>query len=456
MFPAMTTGPLGTARLVGGRYVLEAPIGRGGMGEVWRAEHVALRAPVAIKFLQGASAESETSRRRFLTEARVTASLKSRHAVQVFDYGVTDDGIPYLVMELLEGETLERRIARLGRLPVAATAALLQKAARALERAHALGIVHRDFKPENVMLVPDAEDGGEAVKVVDFGIAKLIGGLEDARGSAHNLTGPRAGRSPESFSVTSTGMGTPFYMAPEQVNGGGSLGPAVDIWAFGVVAFECLTGKKPFEGDNVGKLLLRVLAGEPHAPASSLAPVPGAFDAWFRVACARRPDDRFRDVQTAAAALVLALEPPAIGDPPALNQTPGATSIERPSAPEGAPAPPEKGRPPETVPPPSRDLPVLAIAAVLAAVAAGLAVRAGVRPAPTRVSLTAPAQALGETPAPTPPPDPTPAALQASEPSPPPSPSEPVRGAPPPRASASSAPAAPARPGARRLPPLGL
>ena len=394
----MTTGPLGTARLVGGRYVLEAPIGRGGMGEVWRAEHVALRAPVAIKFLQGASAESESSRRRFLTEARVTASLKSRHAVQVFDYGVTEDGVPYLVMELLEGETLERRIARQGRLPVALTAALLQKAARALERAHALGIVHRDFKPENIMLVADDEEGGEAVKVVDFGIAKLIGGLDDPRSGAHNLTGPRAGRSPSSFSVTSTGVGTPFYMAPEQVHGTASLGPAVDIWAFGVVAYECLTGKKPFEGDTVGKLLLRVLSAEPPTPASSHAPVPAAFDAWFRVACARRPADRFRDVQTAAAALVLALEAPlstprspAVSvDPPAPKLAPGDALISRLAAPDAPPVPPDAGaRSP-------RDLPVLAIAVILAALAIALGVRAGARPDPARVPMSAPTPALAD------------------------------------------------------------
>src|SRR5699024_6857346 len=101
--------PLGADRLVGDRYILEAPIGRGGMGEVWRARHVALKSPVAIKFLQGPSASSERSRRRFLTEAQVTANLKTRHAVHVFDFGVTDDGRPFLVMELLEGETLDRR-----------------------------------------------------------------------------------------------------------------------------------------------------------------------------------------------------------------------------------------------------------------------------------------------------------------------------------------------------------
>ena len=134
--------------------------------------------------LQGAAEPSERAKRRFLTEAQVTANLSTRHAVQVFDFGVTDDGRPFLVMELLEGETLDKRIARVGRLPLETTQTFLQKAARALERAHALGIVHRDFKPENVMLVADEEDGGELVKVVDFGIAKLVGDLDSTLKSA--------------------------------------------------------------------------------------------------------------------------------------------------------------------------------------------------------------------------------------------------------------------------------
>ena len=159
----MTTASLSADRLVGGRYALEALIGKGGMGEVWRARHVALKTLVAIKFLHGSGPPSEHAKRRFLTEAQVTANLKTRHAVQVFDFGVTDDGRPFLVMELLDGETLDKRIARVGRLPLATTSLFLQKAARALERAHALGIVHRDFKPENIMLVADEEDGSETV-----------------------------------------------------------------------------------------------------------------------------------------------------------------------------------------------------------------------------------------------------------------------------------------------------
>lgn len=323
----MVIACVGADRLVGGRYVLEVPIGRGGMGEVWRARHVTLSSPVAIKFLGAACAESETSRRRFLTEAQVTAALKTRYAVQVFDFGVTEDGIPYLVMELLDGETLDRRIAREGRLSASTTVAMLSKAARALDRAHGLGIVHRDFKPENVMIVSD-EEGGEAVKVVDFGVAKLIGGMDDALkcALASMVRSDAASEQPIS-SITNTGVGTPYYMAPEQVQGAVHVGPAADIWAFGVVAYECLTGRRPFDGDTVGALLLRVLGASPQRPASSCAPVPVAFDDWFGTACARMPEERFPSVQAAAQALARALAP-ACEDPVALEElSPRAGSV---------------------------------------------------------------------------------------------------------------------------------
>jgi serine/threonine-protein kinase len=304
------TAPLSLreGRLVGDRYSLEALIGRGGMGEVWRARHVALKTPVAIKFLRGAPTPSERAKQRFLTEAQVTANLRTRHAVQVFDFGVLDEGLPYLVMELLVGETLDRRIARKGRLSVESTSLILQKAARALERAHALGIVHRDFKPENVMLVADEEEGGEQVKVVDFGIAKLVGDLDaTVKAALCSLVQTRAPTGAAVLDRTTGGVGTPQYMAPEQVEDSALVGPAADIWAFGVVAYECLTGRRPFEDESMGRLLLQVLAAAPAAP-SAIATVPKLFDDWFRVACAREPGDRFPDIATAAGALAVALD----------------------------------------------------------------------------------------------------------------------------------------------------
>jgi serine/threonine-protein kinase len=357
------------------------------MGEVWRARHLALQTRVAIKFLHGTSEPTERARRRFLTEAQVTANLRTRHAVQVFDFGVSEDGRPYLVIELLEGETLDKRIARHGRLPLASTAHILQKAARALERAHALGIVHRDFKPENIMLVADEEEGGDLVKVVDFGIAKLVGDLDATLKTALGSIA-RARRSlPEPSPETPYyGVGTPYYMAPEQVQDAEHVGTAADIWAFGVVAYECLTGRRPFEEDSIGKLLVRVAAATPPPPASTLAPVPAPFDDWFRIACAREPENRFPDVLTAATALASALDSsvslsptapePARASPP--SRSPLATTLPPRDGERRRPAPTSRRPQRPASRPPAAALPAplfhRALTAIGAFVAAALAI----------------------------------------------------------------------------------
>jgi serine/threonine protein kinase len=166
-----------SGQVIGGRYQLEKVLGAGGMGEVWQARHLSLHTTIALKFLRGSSVIDSASRSRFELEARVTAQLKTRSAVQVFDFGVADDGQPFLAMELLEGESLAQRLRRVKRMPADATVYLLNQASRALDRAHALGIVHRDFKPGNVFIVSD-EDRREVVKVMDFGLAKIVGELE--------------------------------------------------------------------------------------------------------------------------------------------------------------------------------------------------------------------------------------------------------------------------------------
>jgi eukaryotic-like serine/threonine-protein kinase len=308
--------------LVGGRYELEALIGKGGVGEVWRARHVALNSPVAIKFLQPASAQRESAKRRFTTEAQLTAQLKTPSAVQVFDFGITDEGQPYLVMELLEGETLGLRLQRLKRLGVADTARFLGQAARALQRAHQLGIVHRDFKPDNIVIYPD-DEGKEQVKVLDFGVAKLVGALED-RGE-QNPNQPVG----ETTSFTRTGavLGTPLYMAPEQILDATHVDARADIWAFGVVAFECLTGRPPFTGGNLLELFARIQSGL-HADPSFVEPsVPPTFDAWFNTACAPDPEKRFTNAMVAWRQLATALGLPGADSTPSLE--PNATSGER-------------------------------------------------------------------------------------------------------------------------------
>ncbi|MGH7281772.1 MAG: serine/threonine-protein kinase, partial [Polyangiaceae bacterium] len=293
------------ARL-GDRYMLEAKVGEGGMGEVWRAKHLTLESEVAIKLLSGSLASSEETKKRFLAEAKLTAKIHTRHAVRVFDSDVTDDGQPYLVMELLHGEPLGDRIAREKKISLSATAHIMNAAAKALYRAHALGIIHRDFKPDNIFLTK-GEDDGEEVKVVDFGIAKLIGSLDEARPSATDMA-ELTGRALSTLTRTGKLVGTPHYMSPEQVRmSNDEIGSATDIWAFGVVAFEALTGVCPFEGDSVITLFANIQLGK-SLKASELNPdIPPAFDEWFKVACATEPSLRYPDAQTAATLLADAL-----------------------------------------------------------------------------------------------------------------------------------------------------
>jgi serine/threonine protein kinase len=301
----MSTWTATAGARLGERYELEAKVGEGGMGEVWRAKHLALESEVAIKFLSGSLANNEETKKRFLMEAKLTAQLRSRHAVQVFDFGLTEDDQPYLVMELLHGEPLSNRIERTKHLTLQETATFMGAAAKALHRAHALGIVHRDFKPDNVFLTKGEEQEVE-VKVVDFGIAKLIGSLDEARPSATDFA-EMTGKALSTLTRTGKLVGTPHYMSPEQVRMSAEVGPAADIWAFGVVAFESLTGACPFDGDSVIELFSKIQLGKSRKARSLNPDIPEAFDDWFKVACAVEPSLRFPDAQIAATLLADAL-----------------------------------------------------------------------------------------------------------------------------------------------------
>jgi len=192
---------LAAGAVIGGKYRIEKLIGRGGMGSVWSAVHTTLGQRVAVKLIARRYAMSREARHRFDLEARAVAQLRSRYVVQVYDHGETDDGTPYIVMELLEGESLDARLSR-GPLTLAAAASILDQISRALSRAHALGMAHRDLKPENVFLTTSPDGDGEVAKVLDFGIVKIRG--EEGLGSS-----------------TRTGavLGTPLYMSPEQARG---------------------------------------------------------------------------------------------------------------------------------------------------------------------------------------------------------------------------------------------
>jgi serine/threonine-protein kinase len=262
--------------------------------------------------------------------------------VQVFDFGVTDEGQPYLVMERLEGETLARRLRREKRIPIPTTVHFLSQVSRALERAHALGIVHRDLKLHNIVIVLD-EDQAESVKVVDFGIAKLLRELHDDAPAGEHEEPPEdepiSAETLGSFTRTGSILGTPNYMAPEQIVNAPDLDGRADIWAFGVVAFECLTGEVPFVGSTLLDLFVRVRQGE-HRRARDVNPaLPPAFDEWFDRACAVDRDKRFANARTAATELAIALgERPSAASPASRTSFSDVSGVTGPLGPTSSPS----------------------------------------------------------------------------------------------------------------------
>lgn len=275
-------------RVLVGRYKLETRLGAGGMGTIWRAEHLVLQAPVAVKLIDREAVPDEDTVARFLREAKAAAALRSPHVVQIIDYGV-DGKIPFMVMELLEGENLAQRLKRARRLSRQDTARILTHVGRAMVRAHEAGIVHRDLKPDNVFLVRNEDE--EHAKVLDFGVAKVEEAALGAEGTR-----------------TRTGsiLGTPYYMSPEQAQGNKTVDHRSDLWSLGVIAFECLTGKRPFYSDGLGDLVLTICVRDLPVP-SDVAPVPLGFDRWFARACARDPEARFQNAREMTEALREAL-----------------------------------------------------------------------------------------------------------------------------------------------------
>lgn len=228
------------------KYRLLQLLGEGGMGSVWVAENMALKANVALKLIRADVAEASAND-RFLSEARLAARLQHAAIVRVFDFGKTQNDEPFIVMELLEGETLGQRLTRLGSIDPVELCQTLLPIVDALHSAHGHGVIHRDLKPDNVFIAK-AEGGGVQPKLLDFGIAKL-------RGESAFLT--------TKLTQAGTLIGSPDYMSPEQARGETDLDPRSDVWALCVLAYECLVGKPPFHGDNYNALLWSIIHDEP-------------------------------------------------------------------------------------------------------------------------------------------------------------------------------------------------
>jgi len=272
---------------IAGRYRLVRELSRGGMGCVWIAHHLALDMPCVLKFINSDVAHLSELSRRFEREAKAAAKLRSPHVVQMLDHGVWE-GIPFMAMELLEGEDLGRRLARHGRLSASDTVAILTDVALGLAKAHELRIVHRDLKPANIFLVRN--DDRDHVKILDFGVAKSLGmDIGDVKTSAGAL------------------LGTPYYMSPEQAEGTGKVDHRSDLWSLAVVAFRCVTGRLPFQSTAIGDLLLQIVHRPVPVPSAVAANVPSSFDSWWARAAARSPDQRFQSAREFVATLAVAL-----------------------------------------------------------------------------------------------------------------------------------------------------
>jgi serine/threonine-protein kinase len=283
--------PPARSSLVGqlvGNYRVLSPLGEGGMGAVYLAEHPVIERRAAVKVLHADLATQPEVVQRFWNEARAATAIGHPGIVQVIDFGQTADGQPYLLMEFLDGRSLTQTIKEEGPLAPARAIFIADQIADALAAAHAKSIVHRDLKPDNVFVL------GNRVKVLDFGIAKL----EQAE----------AGR-------TRTGMvlGTPAYMAPEQCEGRPDVDARADVYAMGIVLFEMLTGRLPFSG-TFGELVVAHLTVAPPLPSSLNPAVPAALDAVVVKALAKLPEQRFAGmVELQAALRAAALPSPAPG-----------------------------------------------------------------------------------------------------------------------------------------------
>jgi serine/threonine-protein kinase len=264
--------------VVGGIYRLERILAEGGMGIVWAARDLRLGRSVAIKFLGASAMANPIQRERFAREAQLASKIRSPHVVQIIGDGVTATGVPFVVMELLDGESLASLLAREGRCSLAACGSVVEQVCRALSSAHGVGLVHRDIKPANIFLTP--QPGGDAfVRLLDFGIAKEL------------HFGPSG--------LTRSGelLGTTDYMSPEQFRKPEAVSAATDIWSLGVVVYEMLTGQTPFEESSFPSLAVRAAQGTFPSPSEVCPGLPPALDAVVMRALEIHPSQRYESVE---------------------------------------------------------------------------------------------------------------------------------------------------------------
>lgn len=339
--------PTRPGELIQGKYRVQRVLGTGGMGTVVLAMHEELEENVALKFLLPEAAQDELLKARFLREARSATRIKSEHVVRILDVVRLDDGVPFLVMEYLEGQDVASWLLKHGTFSVSDTAECMMQACEALAVAHSMGIVHRDIKPANLFMTR-RPDGSPVAKILDFGISKAA------------LTG-KPDDGDLSLTKSTTTMGSPLYMSPEQMHSARDVDHRADIWSLGSVMYEMLTGTTAFEGDSITRLCIAVLH-DPPRPMRLLRPdLPPELEAVVLRCLEKQREQRFGDVAELAAAIapfaparsrhlaeraesVLRLSPPISGEQPGfvipdvsaepapLSRSGGGTMVSAPAA----------------------------------------------------------------------------------------------------------------------------
>ena len=270
---------LGPGTIVGGKYRIDGVLGTGGMGVVFSATHLELDAPVAIKIVRDDFAANEAIVSRLLFEARAVARMQSAHVVRVLDVARLPNGAPYVVMEKLRGADMAALLEQRRTIPVAEAINYLLQACEGLIEAHGLGIVHRDLKPENLFLATTPE--GIVLKILDFGISKDVG------------SSIREGRR-TTLTKGGAAIGSPSYMAPEQIRAAPNLDARADIWSLGTILFELLTGRCPFDAETVALMYQKVLTEDPPSLLDFVPDAPPELNTIIRLCLQKDAEDRFQ------------------------------------------------------------------------------------------------------------------------------------------------------------------